>query len=131
MKISTFIFRVLKFGICGSIGMLIDFSFTILFKEYFQLNPYLSNLLGVSIAMVIVFNLNKRWTFADSNSNVRKQFQQFFIVSSFGFIWNSALVYLFHQNLGFSFYLGKFFAIVLVAIWNFSLNSIFTFKVTK
>ena len=108
--------------------MLIDFSFTILFKEFFELNPYVSNLFGTSIAIIVVFALNKRWTFTDTNRNVSKQFQQFVIVSFLGFAWNSGLVYLFHQHFGYPFYLGKFMAIVIVAVWNFSLNSIFTFK---
>jgi len=128
MKFPVLFARVLKFSISGSVGMIIDFTFTIIFKEYFQLNPYLSNFFGISVALAIIFILNKKWTFADTNKNINRQFQQFIIVSSFGFVWNSGLVYLFYQYFGLSFYVGKFLAIILVGIWNFSLNSIFTFK---
>jgi putative flippase GtrA len=119
---------ILKFAVSGSIGALVDFSITILFKEYFKINLYLSNLLGVLSAIIVLFFLHKRWTFMNTSKNVARQFQQFLIISLLGCALNSGLLYLFQQNFSLPFYLGKFLAIICVGIWNFSANSFITFK---
>lgn len=129
MKRYPLITRIFRFSISGCFGMAVDYSFTILFKEYFSLNPYFSNFLGIIAAIIVLFILHKKWTFADANQNVGKQFQQFIVISLIGCIWNSGLVYLFHQYFSLPFYIGKFFAIILVSSWNFLANSSLTFKI--
>jgi putative flippase GtrA len=123
--------RIVKFSLTGCIGMAIDFSLTILLKEILEFNGYLASLLGVLGAIVVIFLINKKWTFKNDNKNINKQFFQFLIIALIGCLWNSGLLFIFNQYFFLSFYLGKLLAIMIVAIWNYALNSIFTFNVSS
>jgi len=120
--------RIFKFCITGGIGMMVDFSITAISKEYFGINPYVANLMGILTALVLIFMLHKSWTFADNDKNISKQFQLFLIISLLGCLWNSGFLYLLQQYFALSFYVAKALAIILVGAWNFSANYMITFK---
>lgn len=126
---NSFVKKVVKFSLTGCIGMVIDFSLTMFFKEFLEFNAYLASLLGVLGAIGVIFFINKKWTFKDNDKNINKQFFQFLSISLIGCLWNSSLLFIFHQYFFLSFYVGKLLAIMVVACWNYALNSIYTFKV--
>lgn len=108
--------------------MMVDFSATAIGKEYFKINPYLANVLGVLTALIIIFLLHKNWTFVNADKNINRQFQVFLMVSLLGCLWNSGFLYLLERYFSFSFYIAKTFAIVLAGVWNFSANYLITFS---
>jgi putative flippase GtrA len=118
--------RLLKFGIVGLLGMVVDFGVTWLFKEKVRINRFAANALGFSCAVVCNFALNRAWTFG-SHANVEGQLFRFVMVSLTGLLLNTGIVYFFNRR-GFNFYLSKAMAIVLVFIWNYAANSYFTFR---
>ena len=120
--------KVLKFSITGTVGMAVDFGFTVFFKELLRLKPYVANCIGISAAIIVIFLLHKKWTFSNSNKNINKQFKQFVITSLLGLLLNTGLLFFFQHYLFFAFYSGKLLSIVLVGFWNFSINSLITFK---
>lgn len=123
-----FFARIFRFCITGGIGMMVDFSITAISKEYFKINPYIANVMGILTALVVIFLLHKNWTFADKDKNAGRQFQLFLIVSLLGCLWNSGFLYLLQQYFVLSFYVAKTLAIILVGVWNFSVNHMITFK---
>jgi putative flippase GtrA len=62
------IFKMLKFGTVGFIGMLWDFLITFLLKEKLKLNKYLANSIGFTCAVINNFILNLYWTFQVSGN---------------------------------------------------------------
>lgn len=123
------VLRVLKFGLTGLLGMLIDFGATWLCKEKLKLNKYLANAIGFSLAVSNNYLINRAWTFQSQDDRWALEFGRFIAVSLIGLGLNTAIIYLFHQRKnGTNFYLAKFIAIGLVFIWNFVANSFFTFK---
>ena len=109
--------------------MSIDFGATWLFKEKIKINKYVANAIGFSLAVTNNYYINRIWTFRSTNPHLGTEFTKFVFVSLVGLGLNTFIIYLFHQRKnGINFYLAKFFAIVIVFIWNFLANWLFTFR---
>jgi len=122
-------FRIVKFGLTGLLGMTIDFGATWLCKEKIKINKYLSNAIGFTLAVTNNYLINRFWTFQSTNVHWATEFTKFLVVSLFGLGLNTGIIYFFHHRKnGVNFYVAKFFAIILVFIWNFLANALFTFK---
>ena len=122
--------RLLKFGLVGVSGMVVDFGLTWLCKEKLKWNRYLANSIGFSTAVINNFLINRYWTFSDSTvHDTPRQFTSFAGIALIGLGLNNLIVYFFHKKAGLNFYVSKLIAIALVFIWNYFANIYFTFKV--
>jgi len=121
------LFKLLKFGIVGFSGMLVDFGATYLLKEYVKLHKYLANGIGFSLAATHNFYWNKIWTFKDTNVAVTQQYLSFVAVSLIGLAINTWVLILLEKKVKWNFYLAKVVAIMVVVLWNFTMNYLFTF----
>lgn len=130
LDLLLFNMRLLKFGIVGVSGMVIDFGLTYLCKEKLKWNRYIANSIGFSTAVVNNFLINRYWTFSDSTvHNTPRQFTSFALIALAGLGLNNLIVFLFHKKAGLNFYVAKLIAIAIVFIWNYFANIYFTFKV--
>jgi putative flippase GtrA len=120
--------KLLKFGIVGCSGMIIDFGTTYLCKEILKINKFLSNGIGFILAATSNYFLNRNWTFNSQSEDIGTQYVQFMIVSAIGLGINSLVLYLLNEKLKWSFYFSKLIAIAITTIWNFFANLLFTFK---
>jgi putative flippase GtrA len=118
--------NMIKFGIVGLSGMIVDFSITWLLKEKLSLNKYVANSVGFSAAVVNNYLLNRYWTF-NSRDSINDEFSRFLVVSIAGLAINNILLSLLIRKWKLNFYVSKVFAILLVFCWNFFVNSYFTF----
>ncbi len=64
--------RMIRFGIVGASGILVDFSITWLFKERLKLNKFVANSLGFITAVTTNYLLNRVWTFQNTNPQCRQ-----------------------------------------------------------
>lgn len=119
------IFKFLKFGIVGFLGMVIDFSITFLLKEKLKIHRYISSSAGFTIAASSNYLLNRLWTFESNNPRVLVEYSTFIIISLIGLVINNLFLYLFEKKM--RFYLAKLFATGVTTIWNFLANYYFTF----
>jgi putative flippase GtrA len=120
--------RVLKFGIVGLSGLIIDFSITYFLKEKASINKYLANATGFTCAVISNFFLNKYWTFNSVDSQlITNQFFLFAIISIMGLCINSSVIMLLIRRMNVQFYLSKAIAVCIVFIWNFLMNNYITF----
>lgn len=120
--------KLLKFGIVGCSGMIIDFGTTYLCKEILKINKFLSNGIGFVLAATSNYFLNRSWTFNSQSEDIGTQYVQFMIVSTIGLGINSLVLYLLNEKLKWNFYFSKLIAIAITTIWNFFANLLFTFK---
>lgn len=120
--------KLLKFGIVGCSGMIIDFGTTYLCKEILKINKFLSNGIGFVLAATSNYFLNRNWTFNSQSEDIGTQYVQFMIVSTIGLGINSLVLYLLNEKLKWNFYFSKLIAIAITTIWNFFANLLFTFK---
>ena len=121
------IFKLFKFIIVGSSGLLIDFGLTFVCKERLSLNKYLSNSIGFLLAASSNYFLNRVWAFRSNNPEIIVEFASFFFVSIIGLLINNSILWLIHNKMGINFYLAKFGAILVTTLWNFFANYYFTF----
>lgn len=120
--------KFFRFAVVGASGLLIDFGLTYLIKEKLQLNKYLANGIGFFVAASSNFFINRSWTFSSSDPDVGGQYLKFIMFALIGLAINSAMVWFFNERLKKNFYLSKAFATVVVTLWNFLSNFLFTFR---
>lgn len=124
----SFFWKLTKFGLTGLVGLAIDFGVTWFFKEKIKVNKYLANAAGFTLAVCCNYWINRNWTFSSNNPQWLQEFGKFLGISLIGLLLNTGFLYFFHNKRNANFYLAKFMAILLVFVWNFSANFIFTFK---
>jgi putative flippase GtrA len=124
----SFFLKMIKFGLVGLLGMMIDFGTTWLCKEKLKWNKYIANGCGFTLAVISNYSINRRWTFSSNDPLWVKEFMIFLTVSLIGLLINTCFLYFFHQKKDKNFYIAKFLAILVVFIWNFLANFFFNFK---
>lgn len=124
---STLIWKFVKFCVVGFTGMVVDFGVTWLCKEKFGWNKYLSNSLGFVLAATNNYIWNRLWTFRSTNVQIPVEYGKFLFIAAIGLAINNFVIYLLHGKWKLNFYLSKIFAIVIVTLWNFTMNYLFTF----
>lgn len=120
--------RLAKFGMVGCTGIVIDFSVTWLCKEKLKWNKYVANSTGFSFAVVNNYLLNRYYTFQNNDPGISLQFLKFLLISIVGLALSTGLLYLIQKNTRVNFYISKAIVIGLVFIWNYTINSLFTFQ---
>lgn len=123
-----FLLKMIKFGLVGLFGMIIDFGVTWLCKEKLKWNKYIANGCGFTLAVISNYSINRHWTFTSNNPLWVKEFIIFLTVSLIGLLLNTIFLYFFHHKKDKNFYIAKFMAILVVFIWNFLANYFFNFK---
>lgn len=120
--------RLLRYGIVGLSGMVVDFSVTWVCKEKIRLNKYLANSIGFSLAVINNFLLNRYWTFQGHSHPFTPQLFRFLLVSVSALGINNLLLYLMVNKARRNFYLLKLAVIGFVFFYNYLLNFLFTFN---
>jgi putative flippase GtrA len=124
----TFILKFLKFCAVGLSGMVVDFGTTWVLKEKCKANKYFANSCGFILAASSNFILNRVWTFESHRPQIVSQYFSFVGIAVVGLMLNNLIVYIFSDRLKWNFYIAKFIATVIVTLWNFGMNFVFTFK---
>jgi putative flippase GtrA len=120
------IFKFFKFIIVGFLGMVVDFSITILLKEKLKVHRYISSSAGFTLAASSNYLFNRLWTFKSNNPKVLIEYGTFILISLIGLIINNLFLYLFEKKI--RFYFAKFLAIMVTSVWNFIANYYLNFS---
>lgn len=132
---------LVKFGLVGFIGTLVDFLFYKIFINIFSLTPATSKGFSAEMAIINNFVLNNFWTFKyrKTTTNIWQKFGIFNLVSLGGLVIGVLVVKFLHSIYGdgFVWVFGRhiaynnfyFFATIPpVMIWNFLMNHFVTWK---
>ena len=120
------IFKIIKFGITGLTGMVVDFGTTWIGREKLKWNQYIANSCGFTLAVINNYIINRFWTF-QSTEDWLPEFGRFVLFSIIGLALNNLFLYLFHEKVKLNFYLAKAIAIGCGFVWNFYINYEFNF----
>ena len=124
----SFIIIIFKFSLSGAFGVSINFLITFILKDKLNLNKYLSNTTGLSVALLVNFLCNKYWTYGNYNTTVSNEIIKFIIVIIISAILNHLIVYYFNSVKNIRFYYSKVIAVIVLFIWNFIMHTYFTFN---
>jgi putative flippase GtrA len=120
--------KVFRFGVTGCIGLVIDFGITFLLKEKIKWNKYIANGCGFVVAATGNFFINRSWTFHSRYPHVTTQYFSFVAVSMVGLLLNTLILRFLIDKKKKHFYLSKLITIAIVFIWNFTANTLITFR---
>jgi len=122
-------FQMVRYGIVGTIGAVIDFGLLNLLVLYLDWNVYLAATVGFTVAASSNYVLNLKWTFRDSPSKHRLvQYGQFILVALLGLMINNGTMYILIENFDWWFNFAKLTAVLIVFIWNYLANRYWTFR---
>jgi len=95
--------------------------------EVFTIEVILAATMSFIFAVIFSFTFNKIWTFQNRSKNIRKQFIKFLIVSVIGLLLTVSLMFVFVKLLHIFYLLSKIMTSVIVLLWNFLANKLWTF----
>jgi len=121
--------RFVKWSVVGAIGAVVDYTILIALVERVGLYALIAQAISFTCAVVNNYILNRTWTFGDiKHKGPAVQFTQFFIVSVAGLGTRSAIFYLLFRRWGLWYIYATAIAIIVVLIWNFFANLVWTFR---
>lgn len=119
--------QLVKFAVVGGIGSVIDLSSLAFFVEYLGVEKRIAVIFSTICAVIVVFILNKKFTFKNREKKMGTQALKFALVYGLAALSNisiSALLITF----GMQYLLAKAAAIAVGAAWNYSMSHGFVFK---
>jgi len=129
-----------KFCVVGVTSMALDVGIAYYLTYYVHLHWVTAQVISFTIAVTNGFFWNSRWTFRGQNSDARhKQYVKFVLVNIIGLCLNVAVMKLFFLVLTgrligqgtpdpTHWKIAKAIAVVLVSLWNFTANKLYTFR---
>jgi dolichyl-phosphate beta-glucosyltransferase len=137
--IETFLFQIhhrrgfAKFAIVGLTGAIVDYSGFFVFTRFLHLPPLQANPLSVEIAIIWTFIFNNLWTFRHRNKDraLYKKFLVFQTVAFGGLVVSQIQILLYTHFWGIFDLIAKFISLPLVATFNYTTNSRWTFHPEK
>lgn len=110
---------LIKFGIVGASGVVVDFCVTWLLKEKVKLHKYVANSVGFLMAATNNYIWNRWWTYESNDPKVASQYFVFILVSLVGLAFNNAAIWFFNDKQKMNFYVSKVLAVFVAMFWNF------------
>jgi len=121
--------RFVKWLVVGAIGAVVDYTILIILVELAGLYALIAQAISFTCAVVNNYILNRTWTFGDiKHKGPAVQFMQFFIVSILGLLTRTLIMYILLEWLGIWYRVAWAMAIIVVLIWNFFANLVWTFR---
>lgn len=120
----------LKYSAVGASGTVIDVGLLYLLVEYSHLDVLVATTISFVAAVINNFTWNKLWTFANRDSNIRKQFIKFLLVSLVGLVLNTFFMFVFVRIFVIWYIIAKLMTSFIVLSWNFLGNKYWAFRMT-
>lgn len=117
----------LKYIAVGGASAVIEFSLFSLFYVVLTWPLLVANSCALAITLIFHFNMQKRWTFRDSQST-RRQLPRYLLMVSLAAVMNNGLMYLFVVVLGIAALVAKVLQIGLVFGFTFSFSRLVVFS---
>lgn len=123
-KIVTFI----KYTLVATVGLTCDMTTLYMLVEYARFPVLLATALAFMVAVIVNFNLHKRWTFHDTSHDLKRQFTSFFVISIMNFVLTLVCMFIFVDLVHLWYVLAKIITATLVLIFSYIMNRLWTFK---
>jgi dolichol-phosphate mannosyltransferase len=127
--------RFVKYGFVGLSGVVVNLGTLALSKNLLGLSVSAATGVGIELSLVSNFVLNNLWTFSDAKlsgiKSILSGLLRFHLICLTGALINFAVATYLRVK-GFSNgYFGDFFGILVATVWNYLINTKFTWSVTE
>jgi dolichol-phosphate mannosyltransferase len=127
--------HIVKFGIVGFSGVLVNMGLFYILNEYVHLRYEISSLIAIEASILSNFFLNSLWTWKERKTLIAKEkylrFFKYHAVTGFSASINYLTLLTLTKFFSFNPYLSNLGGIFLAMGLNFSLNHLWTFKKDK
>ena len=132
--------RMMKFGLVGGSGIIVNLGMFTCSKYLFNLFHALSDttllassLFGDEISIVYNFILNHKWTFKDvtNDDHIILKLLKFHAITIISVIINNSVLFILYKQLQVPDVLAKFIGIIVAFLWNYFFNAKWTWRDEK
>lgn len=120
--------QMLKFGVVGVIAFVVDYTVLYGLTELFHVYYLFSAIISFLASLVVNYILSIKWVFDVNKKQTLKDVIIFTVLSTFGLLINSIVMYLSVEQLKIHYMVGKLIATFVVMVWNFVTRKIFIEK---
>jgi putative flippase GtrA len=121
-------YKIIRFGISGSLGVLVHLVFLYIFVNYFNIWYLLATCLAFCISATTGYLMQKFFTFKNDSKNIKTQFATYFVFNIGTFVLNILMMYLFVDYLNIIYLVAQVLACFLNAIISYLVFNKFIFK---
>lgn len=118
--------RFLSFAGIGAVATAIHYVILVVAVQLAHIEPVLASTLGFSIAALVNYSLNRRYTFRSKKAHADAM-PKFFAVALIGLALNAVLLAAGTELLGLNYLLAQILVTAVVLFWNYSVNAVWTF----
>lgn len=115
------------YGVIGVMSAGIDFGIFAFLKSFYVTNVFIANFISINMGMIFSFFMNTFFNFKMTDKLLKRAIK-FFAVAYFGMVLSMIILFLGNKVLKFDSLVVKMVSIVIVAMVQFVLNKITTFK---
>jgi putative flippase GtrA len=115
-----------KFMGVGAVGTLMHYLVLVVLVELVGIEVLIGSSLGALVGALVNYVLNYRFTFASSKRH-HEALTKFLAVAGTSFLLNGAVMSLFSYHLGWPYLSAQVMSTLLMLIWNFTANRVWTF----
>ncbi len=119
--------RFVKFALVGALGVLVNTALLLTLHGYLGLALIPASALAVEVAIIHNFFWNNHWTFGERGASLIR-WAKFNLVSLVGLAITTGTLYALVDRLSIHYLVANLIGIGLATIWNFSLNSAWTWS---
>jgi dolichol-phosphate mannosyltransferase len=123
--------QLITYLFIAAIGTVVDISLLYILTEFFHSYYLVSATISFLSGSVIVFKLSKKYAFKNQNKRVLLQYGVFLLIVLGGLTINLVTIFVLVEKFGWWYMYGKLVAIGLSFIWNYSGNTLVTFRMLK
>ena len=122
--------RVLKFGVVGGSGLVVDTFFLWFFTEIAGLYYLVSSPLATELSIVSNFVLNNFWTFRRSSdrSGLFPRMLKFHVTSVAGFVIKFTILIVLTRLAGLHYLISNLVGVLVAFAWNYTINVYWTWR---
>jgi dolichol-phosphate mannosyltransferase len=123
--------RLLKFGIVGASGVIVNMGFLYIFVEFVKLPYFIASLIAIELSIISNFSINLVWTWRDRAKEVSfwtKIFRYHVGAGATAIIGNYLILIGLTEWFGIQYLLSNLIGIAVGTACNFVVNDLWTFK---
>jgi putative flippase GtrA len=119
--------RFARFATVGALASAVHTAVFALAIELGHVEAVLANAIAFSVAVLVGYALNRRWTFA-AHGAAHARLWRYVIAQLIGLAWNSVIMFAAVHGAKWSPYLGLLLSLLLVPPLTFALNQLWVFR---
>ncbi len=130
LRVVRHAYRLLRFGLVGALGVVVNYTLLYLLTEACGLNHLIASALATEGAIISNFVLNNVWTFRDADLGLAwaRRLWRYNLITLGGLLITVTVLAMLTYLFSIHYLVANLFAIGSATLWNYIVNARFTWK---